>query len=84
MIIMTERKDEKKIIELKEIKQYLKNSILKPYLIHVEFEILNILTTLKLDKIIQKIYTSKGFNWKYLIETTNQFLYRIKNLIKAL
>lgn len=76
--------DEKKIIELKKLKKYLKDSILKPYLIHVEFEILNILTQLELDKTIQKIYELKGFNWKYLVDTTNQFLYRIKNLIKAL
>jgi len=76
--------DEKKLKELKVIAKYLENSILKPYLIHVEFEILNILTQLKLDVNIQKIYELKGFNWKYLVETTNQFLYRIKNLIKAL
>jgi len=76
--------DEKKIIELRKFKQYLKDSILKPYLIHVEFEILNVLTQLKLDKIIEKIYTSKGFNFNYLIESTEKFLYRIKNLIKAL
>ena len=70
--------------ELREIANYLKYSILKPYLIHVEFEVLNILTQLELDKMIQKIYELKGFNWKYLIDIINKFLYRIRNLIKSL
>ena len=70
--------------EIKEIIKYLNNSVLKPYLIHVEFEVMNILTQLEMDKLIRKIYAYKGFNFKYLIETTNKFLYRIRNLIKAM
>ncbi len=68
----------------KKIIKEINTSIFKPYLIHVEFEILNILTQLKLNDNIKKIYESKRFNYDYLIETTEKFLYRLRNLIKAL
>ena len=59
-------------------------SIFKPYLIHVEFEVLNILTQIELSKDIQEIYEKCGFNLQFLFEIINQFLYRIRNLIKSL
>ena len=68
----------------KKIIKEINTSIFKPYLIHVEFEVLNILTQIELNKDIQKIYQEYGFNLEYLFETFNQFLYRIRNLIKSL
>jgi len=43
-------------------KEYLNNSILKPYLIHVEFELDNILNYILKDNKLREIYTKKGFS----------------------
>lgn len=63
------------------LKEYVKNSILKPYLIHVEFEVMNILSNLEMDKMLKLIYQKAGFNLNLLINTTDDFLHRLRNLI---
>jgi len=50
-------------------KKDLEKSILKPYLIHVEFELINILDYFKKDGIIRSEYANKGFNIR-LFEST--------------
>ena len=62
------------------IDNYLKKSVIKPFLYHVEFEILNILTTIQTDKIIRKIYQEKGYDIKQLEITINTFLIKLKQL----
>ena len=62
------------------IDNYLKKSVIKPFLHHVEFEILNILTTIQTDKIIRNIYQQKGFDIKQLEITINTFLIKLKQL----
>ncbi len=41
---------------------YIKNSILKPYLFHVEFELENIHTKIKTDKYLQQLLTINGYD----------------------
>jgi len=76
------KKDKSKYKELSKthIDNYLKNSILKPYLYHIEFEVLNILTTIQTDKIIRNSYQQKGFDIKQLEITINTFLIKLKQL----
>ena len=62
------------------IDNYLKQSVIKPYLYHIEFEILNILTVIQTDKIIRNAYQQKGFNIKQLEITINTFLIKLKQL----
>ena len=64
----------------KKQKEYLRKSVLKPYLIHVENEVLNILNRVKQDKIIRSAYSQIGFNIKHLEISINSFLIKLKQL----
>ena len=61
-------------------KNYLNNSILKPYLIHVEFEVINILDKFKKDGIIRSNYAKKGFNIRMFESTTEAFILKLQQL----
>ena len=41
--------------KIQTIGYYLKNNIIKPYLIHVEFELENVIMKLKTDKMLSKL-----------------------------
>jgi len=61
-------------------RKYLKNSYLKSYLLHVEFEVLNILSTIKLNETIKKVYSNIGYDVKQLEITINNFLIKLRQL----
>lgn len=57
------------------------DGIFKPYLIHVEFEVLNILTQIKINKPLKEAITDKGYRLDTLENTIGLFLSRIRQLI---
>ncbi|GAH85398.1 unnamed protein product [marine sediment metagenome] len=67
-----------------EIKKYKENSILKPYLIHIENEVMNILNLFETDKLLRELYKSHNYNIFTLINNTKQFLNRIRKVISIL
>jgi len=72
------------MIKMNELEKYKENSILKPYLIHIENEVMNILSMFENDKMLRELYKSYHYNVYSLVNSTNQFLNRIRNLIKVL
>jgi len=72
------------IERLKKLKKYKENSILKPYLIHIEFEVENVLSLLENDKELRELYQNNHYNIYSLVNDTKQFIHRIQNLIKIL
>ena len=55
-------------------------SILAPYLIHMEFEMLNLLTQIQFNKILQQWLIVKDFNVKGFENTIEIFLSKIRQL----
>jgi len=55
--------------------------IFKPYLVHVEFEVLNIMTQLKVNKQLREFLSQKGYNTNSLENIIGIFLSRIRQLI---
>lgn len=66
------------------IKKYKENSVLKPYLIHIENEVMNILNLFETDKILRELYKSHNYSIYTLVNDTKQFLHRIRKLITVL
>ena len=62
------------------IDNYLKQSIIKPFSHHIEFETLNILKIIQTDKIIRNSYQQKGYDINQLEITINTFLIKLKQL----
>ena len=73
-----------KEISKSDIKKYLDNCIFKPYLIHIEFEVLNLLTTIQIDKILRKIIHQKGISIITIEVHIKRFLEKIQQLIDIL
>ena len=73
-----------KEISKSDIKKYLDNCIFKPYLIHIEFEVLNLLTTIQIDKILRKIINQKGISIITIEIHIKRFLEKIQQLINIL
>lgn len=64
--------------------KYIKQSILKPYLIHIEFELENIISRIEVDKQLQTIIHKKGYNSTYIKNQLYLGLLSIEKLIKVL
>lgn len=68
----------------KELNEYLKKSILHPYLIHIENEILNIKFRLKNDLILREIITRKGYSIQSIDKTIDIFLETTETILNIL
>lgn len=73
-----------KEISKSDIKKYLDNCIFKPYLIHIEFEVLNLLSTIQIDKILRLIIHQKGISIINIEIQIKRFLDKIQQLINIL